>query len=349
MMEEMEIRNKKIGKGHPTYIIAEMSANHNQDFKKAVKIVEAAKRVGADAIKLQTYTPDTITINCDNEYFRIKGTVWEGKTLYELYGEAYTPWEWQPELKQVADKLGLHFFSTPFDHSAVDFLEDMGVPAYKVASFELVDLPLLRKIGATGKPVIMSVGMASLTEIDEAVNTLKNAGSKQIALLKCTSAYPATPEEANLRTIPHLAETFGVIAGLSDHTLGSTVAVASVALGACIVEKHFTLSRKDAGPDSSFSMNPEEFKKMIEDIRTVERALGAISYELTESQKNSVCFRRSLFVIKDVKRGEKISHENVRSIRPADGIGTKYIDIIMGKRFKKDIIRGTPLTWDLLI
>jgi sialic acid synthase SpsE len=225
----------------------------------------------------------------------------------------------------------------------------MGVPAYKVASFELVDLPLLRKIGATGKPVIMSVGMASLTEIDEAVNTVRNAGSKQIALLKCTSAYPATPEEANLRTIPHLEETFGVVAGLSDHTLGSAVAVASVALGACIVEKHFTLSHKDTGPDSSFSMNPEEFKEMVQDIRTVEKALGAISYELTESQKTSVCFRRSLFIIKDVKQGEKISHENVRSIRPAYGIGTKYIDIIMGKRFKKDIIRGTPLTWDLLI
>jgi pseudaminic acid synthase len=349
MMEKIEIRKKKIGKGYPTYIVAEMSANHNQNFEKAVKIVKAAKKAGADAIKLQTYRPETITIDCDNKYFRIKGTVWEGKTLYELYGEAYTPWEWQPELMQVADKLGLHFFSTPFDHSAVDFLENMGVPAYKVASFELVDLPLLRKIGATGKPVIMSVGMASLTEIDEAVNTVRNAGSKQIALLKCTSAYPATPEEANLRTIPHLEETFGVVAGLSDHTLGSAVAVASVALGACIVEKHFTLSHKDTGPDSSFSMNPEEFKEMVQDIRTVEKALGAISYELTESQKTSVCFRRSLFIIKDVKQGEKISHENVRSIRPAYGIGTKYIDIIMGKRFKKDIIRGTPLTWDLLI
>ena len=343
---DITINNRKVGKGHPVYIIAEMSANHNQNFDQAVKIIEAAKEAGADAVKLQTYTPDTITIDCDNEYFRIKGTIWEGKTLYELYGEAYTPWEWQPKLKQVADKLGLHLFSSPFDHTAVDFLEGMNVPAHKVASFELVDLPLLRKIAATGKPIIMSTGMASLAEIDEAVQTVRNAGAKQIALLKCTSAYPAMPKEANLNTIPHLAQAFGVVAGISDHTLGSAVAVASVALGACIVEKHFTLSRKDVGPDSSFSMEPNEFKAMVEDIRTVEKALGKISYEITEKQKDSCVFRRSLFAVKDIRKGEKFTEENIRSIRPGHGLHTRYLGEIIGRYASRDIKRGTPLILD---
>jgi len=343
---DITINDRKVGKGHPVYIIAEMSANHNQDFDRAVKIIEAAKEAGADAVKLQTYRPDTITIDCDNEYFRIKGTIWEGKTLYELYGEAYTPWEWQPKLKQVADKLGLHLFSSPFDHTAVDFLEGMKVPAYKVASFEIVDLPLLRKIAATGKPIIMSTGMASLAEIDEAVQTVRNG--TQIALLKCTSAYPALPEEANLNTIPHLAQTFGVVAGISDHTLGNAVAVASVALGACIVEKHFTLSRKDPGPDSSFSMEPEQFKAMVKDIRTVEKALGKVSYGITEKQKSSRVFRRSLFAVKDIRKGEKFAEENVRSIRPGYGLSPKYFDDVVGKKATKDIVIGTPLSWDLI-
>ena len=325
-----------------------MSANHNQDFDKAVKIIEAAKEAGADAIKLQTYTPETITIDCDNEFFRIKGTMWEGKTLYELYGEAYTPWEWQPKLKQVADKLGLHLFSSPFDHTAVDFLEDMNVPAYKVASFELVDIPLLRKIAETGKPIIISTGMASLSEIDEAVHTVRNAGATQVALLKCTSAYPALPEEANLNTIPHLAQTFGVVAGLSDHTLGSAVAVASIALGACIVEKHFTLSRNNPGPDISFSMEPEEFKAMVEDIRTVEKALGKVSYDITEKQKDSCVFRRSLYAVKDIKKGEKFTEENIRSIRPGDGLHTRYLKYVLRRKAKKNIEKGTPLKWDLI-
>ncbi len=246
------INQRKIGCGEPVYIIAEMSANHNQDFDKAVKIIEAAKEAGADAVKLQTYTPDTITINCDNEYFRIKGTIWEGKNLYDLYGEAYTPWEWQPKLKGIADKLGLDLFSTPFDPTAVDFLEKMNVPAYKVASFEVTDIPLLRKIAQTGKPIIMSTGMATLGEIDEAVQSIRNAGGNQIALLKCTSAYPAPVEEANLKTIPHLAQAFGVPAGLSDHTMGNTVAIAAVAQGASIIEKHFTLSRSEPGPGQFF-------------------------------------------------------------------------------------------------
>jgi len=345
---DITINDRKVGKGHPVYIIAEMSANHNQNFGRAVKIIEAAKEAGADAVKLQTYTPDTITIDCDNEYFRIKETLWEGKTLYELYGEAYTPWEWQPKLKQVADGLGLHLFSSPFDHSAVDFLESMDVPAYKVASFEIVDLPLLRKIAETGKPIIMSTGMANLSEIDEAVQTVRNSGATQVALLKCTSAYPALPEEANLNTIPHLAQAFGVITGLSDHTLGSAVAIASVALGACIVEKHFTLSRKDPGPDSSFSMEPKEFKKLVEDIRTVEKALGKVSYEITEQQKASRVFRRSLFTVKDIEKGEVLTDENVSSIRPGDGLHPRYWDYILEAKASKDIKRGTPLTLDMI-
>jgi len=345
---DIKINDRKVGKGHPVYIIAEMSANHNQNFNQAVKIIEAAKEAGADAVKLQTYTPDTITIDCDNQYFRIKGTMWGGKTLYELYSEAYTPWEWQPKLKKVADKLGLHLFSSPFDTTAIDFLESMDVPAYKVASFELVDLSLLRKIATTGKPIIMSIGMASLAEIEEAVLTVRHSGAKQIALLKCTSAYPAPPEEANLRTISHLAQTFGVVAGLSDHTLGSAVAVASVALGACIVEKHFTLSRNDPGPDSSFSMEPEEFKAMIEDIRTVEKALGKVSYEITENQKDSRVFRRSLFAVKDIRKGEKFTEENIRSIRPGDGLHTRYLDHVLGSNTSKDIKKGTPLALDMI-
>jgi len=347
-MEEITICNRKIGKGHSVYIIAEMSANHDQNFSQAVKIIETAKEAGADAVKLQTYRADTITIDCDNEYFQIKGTMWKGKTLYELYGEACTPWEWQPKLKQVADKLGLHLFSSPFDHTAVDFLEDMNVPAYKVASFELVDLPLLRKIAATGKPIIMSTGMASLSEIDEAVQKVRSAGAKQIALLKCTSAYPAPTEEANLNTIPHLSRTFGVVAGLSDHTLGSTVAVASVALGACIVEKHFTLSRNSSGPDSSFSMEPKEFKAMVKDIRTVEKALGKVHYDISESESESRVFRRSLFVIKNIKLGGIFTSENVGSIRPGYGLHTRFLEKIIGKRAAKETRRGTPMTWDLI-
>jgi len=348
MKKEFIIKDRKIGDNQPVYIIAEMSANHNQDFEQAVKIIHAAKEAGADAVKLQTYTPDTITLDCDNDYFRIKGTIWEGKNLYKLYDEAYTPWDWQPKLKQVADKLGLHLFSSPFDHSAVDFLESMDVPAYKVASFELVDLPLLRKIGATGKPIIMSVGMASLAEIDEAVNTVRDAGATQVALLKCTSAYPAMPEDANLRTILHLAQTFGVVAGISDHTLGSAVAVASVALGASIVEKHFTLSRYDSGPDSSFSMEPKEFKSLVEDIRTVEKALGKVSYAITEQQKVSRVFRRSLFAVKDIGKGEVLTVENVRSIRPGDGLHTRYWDYVLEAKSSRDIKRGTPLTLDMI-
>ena len=345
---EIQINGRKIGAGHPVYIIAEMSANHGQDFDQALRIIEAAKEAGADAIKLQTYTPDTLTIDCDNEYFRIKGTIWEGRTLHDLYGEAYTPWEWQPKLKEQADRLGIDLFSTPFDATAVDFLEAMAVPAHKVASFELVDHGLLRTIGATGKPVIMSTGMATLAEIDEAVTVLRQAGCQELALLKCTSAYPAPPEAMNLRTIPHLAESFGVPAGLSDHTLGLAAPVAAVALGACIIEKHFTLSRSQSGPDNSFSLEPAEFKAMVTAVREAEQALGRVSYQLTEKEIASRVFRRSLFVVKEMQAGEMFTAENVRSIRPGHGLKPKYLSAIMGRRSAQDIKKGTPLAWSLI-
>ena len=347
-MNDLIINNRSIGNDHPTYIVAEMSANHNRDFDNAVKIIKAAKEAGADAVKLQTYTPDTITLDCDNDYFRIKGTIWEGKNLYELYSEAYTPWEWQPKLKKITNDLGMDLFSTPFDHTAVDFLEKMDVPAYKVASFELVDIPLLRKIAQTGKPIIMSTGMATLGEIEEAVHTIQEADNDQIALLKCTSAYPANPEEMNLKTIPHLSEAFDIPVGLSDHTLGIDVSVAAVALGASIIEKHFTLSRSMKGPDSTFSLVPGEFKTMVEAIRVVEKALGKVDYSLSEAERSSHIFRRSLFIVKDIKQGETFTSDNVRSIRPGHGLHTRYLNNVLNRNATKKILRGTPLTWDMI-
>lgn len=327
-----------------TKVIAELSANHNGSIERAESILRAAADAGADAVKLQTYTADTLTIPCDNAYFRIKGTLWEGRTLHDLYQEAHTPWEWTPRLMALAKDLGMDCFSTPFDATAVDFLEKCGVSRYKIASFELVDIPLLKKVAATGKPVIMSTGMATLGEIDEAVRTLRDNGAGDLTLLKCTSAYPALPEEANLRTIPHLAQAFGCKAGLSDHTMGSAVAVAAVALGATVIEKHFTLSRADGGPDGSFSMEPHEFKQMVQDIRTVEKALGSVCYDLTAEQKGSKLFRRSLFVVEDITAGEPFTPKNVRSVRPGAGLAPKYYDILMGKAAKKNYIKGTPLT-----
>ena len=345
----MKIAERQIGPGQPTYVIAEMSANHGHSFDKAVELVRVAKEAGADAVKLQTYTPDTLTIDCTNECFRIgKGTLWEGKNLYQLYAEAYTPWEWQPKLKTAAEELGMHCFSTPFDDSAVDFLEGMKVPAHKIASFELVDTKLLRKVAGTGKPVIMSTGMATLAEIDEAVRILREAGCTQLALLKCTSAYPSPPEEMDLRTIPHLAEAFGVPAGLSDHTLGIAVPVAAVALGACIIEKHFTLRRSDGGPDAAFSLEPQEFKAMVEAIRIAERALGRVNYEVTEKEKASRMFRRSLFVVEDMKAGEVFTGKNVRSIRPGHGLPPKHYPEVMGRTATKAISKGSPMNWDLV-
>jgi pseudaminic acid synthase len=344
----IEIGGKKVGPGHQAFIIAEMSANHNQNFDDAVRIIQAAKECGADAIKLQTYTPDTLTIDSDNEHFRIKGTLWEGENLYSLYGKAYTPWEWQPKLKKIAEEAGLIFFSTAFDRTSVDFLEELGVPAHKVASFELVDIPLIEYIAGKGKPLIMSTGMATYEEISEAVEAARGAGAKDIALLKCTSAYPAEPGDMNLMTIPDLAESFGVVAGLSDHTLGISVPVASVALGASIIEKHFTLSREDVGPDSAFSLEPEELKALVEAVRVAEKALGTISYGATEHEEASRVFRRSLFAVEDIRAGDVITEENVRSIRPGYGLKPKRLKEILGKKAKSDIKKGTPISWELL-
>jgi N-acetylneuraminate synthase len=345
----IRINGRTIGVGHPVYVIAEVSANHHQDFEQAVKIIRAARDAGVDAVKLQTYTPDTITIQCDRAEFRIAGgTIWDGRTLYELYGQAYTPWEWQPRLKQVANDLGLDLFSTPFDATAVDFLEEMNVPAHKLASFELVDIPLIQKIARTGKPLIISTGMSTLEEIEEAVQTARQAGATQIALLKCTSAYPALPEEMNLRTIPDLARQFNVPVGLSDHSMGSAVAGAAVALGACIIEKHLTLSRAQPGPDSVFSLEPHEFKAMVDAVRVAERALGEVHFGIEGKEVNSRVFRRSLFVVQGVKRGEPFTAENVRSIRPGYGLHTRHLPEVLGRNATRDIERGTPVSWDLV-
>ncbi|HOW96252.1 MAG TPA: pseudaminic acid synthase [Kiritimatiellia bacterium] len=349
MSAAFAIAGREIGPGRPVYLVAEMSANHGQDFDVAVRILRAAREAGADAVKIQTYTPDTMTLDCDRPEFRIgKGTLWEGKTLYRLYGEAFTPWEWQPKLKAEAESLGLQFFSTPFDDTAVDFLEGLGVPAHKIASFELVDTRLLRKVARTGKPVILSTGMASREEIDEAVATLRAAGCAQLALLKCTSAYPARPEEMNLRTIPDLARRHGVPVGLSDHTLGISAAVAAVALGACVIEKHFTLRRADGGPDSAFSLELHEFKAMAQAVREAEKALGAVSYEIAEHEKASRVFRRSLFVVADMAAGAAFTERNVRSIRPGDGLPPKHLEQVLGRKAARAIARGTPLAWDLV-
>lgn len=349
MKPDFEIKNKKVGCIDPVFIIAELSANHNQNFDNAVKLIKEAKKAGADAVKLQTYTPDTITINCSNEYFQIKqGTIWDGKTLYDLYKEAYTPWEWQPKLKEIAENEGLICFSSPFDKTAVDFLEDMDVPAYKVASFEITDTPLIEYIASKGKPVIISTGIATLSDIEEAINACKRMNNNQIALLKCTSEYPSPLEEINLKTIPNMIETFKTIVGLSDHTLGISVPIAAVALGAKIIEKHFTLSRAMGGPDAAFSLEPEEFKQMVKSIREVEKALGDVSYELSEKIKKSREFSRSLFVVKDIKKGDIFTEENVRSIRPGFGLHPKYYKDVLGKKATKDIKKGTPLNWDLI-
>ena len=349
MLPLIEINGRRIGPGYPAYVIAEMSANHGQSFDHAVKILRAAKDSGADAVKLQTYTPDTLTIDSDREYFRVGGgTLWDGRHLYDLYSEAYTPWEWQPKLKEIADDLGLDLFSTPFDHTAVEFLEEMELPAYKIASFEVVDLPLIRRIARTGKAVIMSTGMATLSEIHEAVRAFQEAGGEQLALLKCTSAYPARPADMNLRTIPHLAEVFNLPVGISDHTLGIAVPVAAVALGACIVEKHFTLSRQIPGPDSAFSLEPHEFKEMGKTIRTTEQALGQVHYGVSPDEAKSHVFRRSLFVVADIRAGETFTDHNVRSIRPGHGLHTRHLDQVLGCSATRDIARGTPLVWEMI-
>jgi len=332
-----------------TLVIAELSANHRGSIDTALQIVRAAAGAGADAVKLQTYRPDTITIDVDTEPFRISsGTVWDGRTLYSLYEEAYTPWEWHATIRDEALALGMTWFSSPFDATAVDMLESLDAPAYKIASFEVVDIGLIRRVAATGKPMIISTGMATLAEVEEAIATARGAGATEIALLKCTSAYPAPPSEVNLRTVPHMAAAFGVPVGLSDHTLGIAVPVAAVALGAVIVEKHLTLRRADGGPDSGFSLEPVEFAEMVAQIRVTEQALGSISYAPTAHEAGGRSLRRSLFVVEDVRAGEPFTEANVRSIRPGHGLHTRYLPEVLGRRASRDVTRGTPLSWDLV-
>lgn len=345
----MILDGKKIGDSERCFVIAEMSANHLQDYNRAIEIIKKAKWAGADAIKLQTYTPDTITLNCDNEYFQIKqGTIWDGTTLHKLYQKAYTPWEWQPKLKKLAEKEGLIFFSSPFDYTAVDFLEEMNVPAYKISSFEINDIPLIEYIAKKGKPIIMSTGIARMGDIQDAIDACKRMGNNNIALLKCTSAYPSPLEDINLKTIPNMKDTFKTVVGLSDHTMGHAVAIGAVALGAKIVEKHLTLRRADGGADSKFSMEPEEFKLMVDSIRSIEKALGEVTYDLTEKQRNSREHSRSLFVVEDIKRGEVFTEKNIKSIRPGFGLESKYINDIIDRKASKDIKKGTPMSFDLI-
>lgn len=342
----ISVGNRMIGEGHPAYIIAEMSANHAGSLERAKEIVHAAKEAGADCLKIQTYTPDTLTIDCDNSFFHIEKGTWEGENLYGLYGKAYTPWEWQPLLKEEAEKIGIDFLSTPFDNTSVDFLEEMGILFYKIASFELVDLPFLSYVASKGKPIIMSTGMATLEEIEESVNTIYGTGNRQLALLKCSSAYPADPAQMNLRTIPDMKERFGIPVGLSDHSMGAFSAATSVALGGCIIEKHFCLGRDIENPDASFSMTPEEFQQMVRDVRATEAAMGTASYGVSGQEESNVCFRRSLFVVKDIAAGEKLTPDNIRSIRPAYGLKPKYYHDVLGKAVKHDLKRGTPLRFE---
>ena len=331
-----------------TYVIAEMSANHAGSFECAKEILQAAKDAGADCIKIQTYTADTLTIDCNNEYFNVAGGTWEGENLYKLYQKAYTPWEWQAELKQEAERIGLDFLSTPFDKTSVDFLEELGVEFYKIASFELVDIPLIEYVASKGKPIIISTGMGNLEEIREAVEAIKRMGNEQIVLLRCASAYPAISNSMNLNTMVDMGKQFDVPVGLSDHSMGFIGAVAAVAMGASVIEKHFCHSRKIENPDSSFSMEPEEFKEMIQNIRTVERAKGTVHYGATKEEEGNVIFRRSIFVVKDIKKGEKFTEENIRVIRPGHGMKPKYLKVVLGKAATYDIERGTPLNFDMV-
>lgn len=345
----MNIGNFKVNDKSPCFIIAELSANHGHDINIAKETIKAAKECGADAIKLQTYTADTITIDCDNKYFQInQGTLWDGTTLYKLYQEAYTPWEWQKELKEYAESLGLVCFSSPFDKSAVDFLEDLEVPAYKVASFEINDIPLIEYIASKGKPIIISTGIATLEDIELAVETCKKSGNNNIILLKCTSQYPAKLEDANLNTMVDLRERFGVTVGLSDHTMDIEVPITAVSLGAKVIEKHFILDRSIGGPDADFSLDKKEFKAMVDYVRKAEKAMGIVSYDLDEKKMKSREFSRSLFIVKDVKKGDIITKENVRSIRPGYGLHTKYYDEVLGKKFNDDLKKGTPLSFDMV-
>lgn len=344
----VKIKDRMIGEGCPAYIIAEMSANHAGSIDRAKEIIREAKKSGADCVKIQTYTPDTLTIDCDNEYFSIGKGTWKGENLYQLYGKAYTPWEWQQELKEEADRVGIDFLSTPFDTTATDFLEEMGIDFYKIASFEMVDLPLISYVASKGKPIIMSTGMATLEEIEEAVEAVYKTGNHQLILLKCSSAYPAVTSDMHLKTIVDMKERFSIPIGLSDHSMGSLSAATAVTLGASVIEKHFCISREIENPDASFSMTPDEFKQMVEDIRNTEEAIGNVSYGVAKQEEGSIVFRRSIFVVKDVKAGETLTSENIRIIRPGYGLKPKYIEDVLGKTAAVDIQRGTPLSWDLM-
>lgn len=349
MKTHWQLDGRMIGPGAPVLIVAELSANHRQQYDEAVRLLEAAHAAGVDAVKLQTYTPQTMTIDAGGDEQRLgAGTSWAGRRLGELYAEAYMPWEWQPKLAELARQMGLVLFSSPFDASSVEFLESMDCPAYKIASFELVDLPLLQRVAETGKPVIMSIGMASWEELCEAVETLTASGCSELALLKCTSSYPARPEEMNLRNIPLLASEFGVPVGLSDHTLGADVAVAAVALGAQIVEKHLTLSRAQGGPDASFSLEPHEFRQLVDSIRNVEQALGSDRYGISPRESANRKLRRSLHLVVDVAAGETLSSDHVRAMRPGGGLEPRYLSQVLGQKVIRDLARGTPLEWRMI-
>lgn len=349
MNYEIKIGNRVINENSGTYIIAEMSGNHNMDYNRAVEIVKAAAEAGVDAIKVQTYTADTITLDCDDPCFQItQGTLWDGTTLHKLYEKAYTPWEWQPKLQKVAEDLGLDFFSSPFDFTSVDFLEKMNVPAYKIASFELTDIPLIKKVAELGKPVIMSTGIALPEDIELALETCKKAGNENVILLKCCSAYPTPYEDINLRTMVDMASKYDCTIGLSDHTMGSAVSVAAVAMGAKVIEKHLTLARADGGVDSAFSMEPAEFKEMVDNIRIVEKAKGKVTYDLAPKQMAEREHARSLFISADIKAGEILTPENLRSVRPANGLHTKYYEELLGRKVVRDCKYGEPMSWDMV-
>lgn len=348
MNPRISVAGRDIGLGYPPYIIAELSANHNGRLETALKIIEAAKKAGADAIKLQTYTADTITLNCDSEEFQIHGGLWDGKTLYQLYQEAHMPWEWHEPLFNRARQLGITIFSSPFDNTAVDLLEDLDAPAYKIASFEAVDLPLIRYVAGTGKPMIISTGMADAEEIQEAVEAARDGGCKELAILHCVSGYPAPAEDYNLRTIPDMMQRFGLVTGLSDHTLDNTTALASVALGASVIEKHFTLDRNGGGPDDSFSLEPAELAALCRDSKTAWAALGKVDYGRKSSEQGNLKFRRSLYFVKNLRAGDRLEHDAVRSVRPGYGVAPKLLDQLLGKILQQDVKANTPVRLDLL-
>ena len=348
MHPELEIAGRKIGVGHPPYVVCELSGNHNGSLVRALKLVDAAAATGADAIKIQTYTPDTLTMDSDRPDFRLKGGLWDGMTLYELYGQAYTPYEWHPALFARARALGVTLFSTPFDETAVDLLASLGAPAYKIASFEVIDLPLIERVAREKKPMIISTGMANLAEIEEATAAARRAGAQQVALLHCVSSYPAPIADANLRTIPHLGSAFGVVSGLSDHTPGTAAAVAAIAMGASIIEKHFTLARADGGPDAAFSLEPDEFKRLVEDCRAAWSALGEVSYDLQGSERGNKSLRRSIYAVRTIEAGEAFSSANVRSIRPGFGLPPKAMPGLIGCRARRRIERGEPILSSLV-